>query len=249
MDKSKAGNFYDSLSADYDLMINFNAALEKRSELLSNFIKPSNARAADLGCGSGLDSIVLARFGYKVTGFDISAGMILKAEENAKRNNVEIDFLAASIDKIPGQPGNKYSLILSLGNSLANIDEKHLIKSFSKMFSLLQPGGKVLIQILNYNRILKLKERIVGITEKEDYAFIRFYDFHKDHLGFNILKYDKKNKNNHSIISTEIYPYKSAQMVKMISEAGFKKVKKYGGLNKSKFAPVESADLVIEAFK
>lgn len=249
MKKQSTQNFYDLLSADYDLMINFDAALERRKELLNNFIQPGSGDAADLGCGSGLDSITLVKLGYNVTGFDISESMIIKSKENAEKSGTKIEFYSTPIDKINKRFYNKFSIALSLGNSLANINEIHLAKSLSKIYSILQPGGRILIQILNYNRIIKEKERIVGITENGDYTFVRFYDFIGTGLLFNILRFNRKGKKQRSLITTRIYPYKSDEIIKMIYNAGFKKVKKFGGLDKSRYSLSKSTDLVIEAFK
>ncbi len=45
---------------NYDEMISFEKAVENKKKLLKNFIKPEMKYAADLGCGSGVDSIALA---------------------------------------------------------------------------------------------------------------------------------------------------------------------------------------------
>ena len=249
MKKEAARNFYDSLSADYDSMINFDSSLIKRKELLKSFIPEDRGAAADIGCGSGLDSIALAQLGFNVTGFDISSDMISKAGVNASRSSVNADFYSFAADKIPKRFHGKFSFALSLGNSLANINKTNLIRSFKKIYSLLQPGGYLLIQILNYNRVLSLKERIVGITEKDSCTYIRFYDFEKEHTFFNILKIERAGKTHNSLITTEIYPYRSAEIISLIKNAGFKEIKKYGGLDKSELHQLESQDLVIRALK
>lgn len=249
MKEKNARGFYDTLSADYDSMIGFDKSLAKRTEALKSFILPADRAAADLGCGSGLDSIALARAGLKVSGFDISPGMVAEAKKNARRNNVKISFAVSPISKIDGAYNKKYSFALSLGNSLANINPKGLSQSIRKIYSLLEPEGHILIQILNYNKILSLKKRMVGITEEGNNMFIRFYDFGKDKTYFNILKVEKGSTASHSLITTEIFPYRSGEITKMLKSAGFKRIKKYGGLNKSPYISSESADLVITAFK
>jgi glycine/sarcosine N-methyltransferase len=249
MEKNTAQKFYDALSSDYDSMINFDSSLLKRTALLNNFIIPGNKAAADLGCGSGLDSIALSHIGYHVTGFDISQSMVNTASANAHRLGVNAEFYSHPIHLIPKQFNNKFSFAVSLGNSLANINRKNLALSFARIYKLLNPGGQLLVQILNYDRILSSKERIVGITEKENTTFIRFYDFEKERTFFNILKIEKGTKINHSLITSEIFPYRMNEFIKIIKGAGFKRVKKYGGLDKSLFDAKRSNDLVITAIR
>lgn len=249
MKKKGARGFYDALSSDYDSMIGFDKSLIKRIELLKNFIFPEDKAAADLGCGSGLDSIALARLGLDVTGFDISPLMVTGAGKNARRLKLKINFVTSPIDKIDKSFNGKFSFALSLGNSLANLDPGQLLSSLKRMHSLLAPGGHILIQILNYDRILKSKERIVGITENEEYIFVRFYDFGERQTFFNVLKIRRGEASSNSLITTEIFPYRSSELTRLLKQAGFTKTKKYGGLNQSPYNPSSSTDLVIAAFR
>lgn len=242
-------NFYGSLSCNYDSMIGFDSLLAVRKDLLSRFIKPGLDNAADIGCGTGLDSIALKQLGLNVTGFDLSSDMIARAKINSARYGVEIDFLPFSAMRIPARFNNIFSAAVSLGNSLANVKRKDFLPSIKKIFALLKPGGMFLMQILNYSRILKNKERIVGITEREGNTFIRFYDFHKDKTYFNILRISGGERKNHSLITSEIFPYKTGEIISSFKQAGFGKIEKYGGLNKSNYLAGNSPDLVICAFK
>lgn len=249
MKKKETEKFYDELSADYDSMIGFDSSLIKRTEALSSFIQPLDRNAVDLGCGSGLDSIALAKLGLDVTGFDISESMVKTASANASRLGINAEFLAYPVKKIPNSFKEKFSFAVSLGNALANINEKELALSLKKIYSLLKPGGHALVQILNYNRILKEKNRIVGVTEKGAATYIRFYDFYGENTFFNILKIERGEKTTRSLITTEIFPYKKKKLTGMIKDAGFSKVKIFGGLNKGEYKEGLSQDLVITALK
>src|SRR5262245_12522472 len=50
-------------------------------------------RALDLGCGSGTDSIYLARHGWTVTGVDIVPEAVVLARRNAAAAGVSVRFL------------------------------------------------------------------------------------------------------------------------------------------------------------
>ncbi len=60
-------------------------------------VKP--CRALDIGCGTGDNSIWLAREGFDVTGIDISALAIEKAHRKARPSGIECRFLVADFLK------------------------------------------------------------------------------------------------------------------------------------------------------
>ena len=242
-------NFYNSASVYYDKMIDFDSALQKRKILLSNFVDDKIKSVADVGCGTGVDSISLSQFGLNVTSFDPSLEMINTARTNSEKHNCKIDFQNFGANEIPKTFYNRFDLVVSLGNTLANIPFTKIEKSVAKLFKLLKKDGRVLIQILNYEKILKEKERIVNITKKDDEYFVRFYDFGKKDLTFNILKFISDQTKKKELISTKIFPYTSKEFKKVFKEAGFKKIELLGGLDKKAFDPKSSNDLVLFAHK
>jgi 2-polyprenyl-3-methyl-5-hydroxy-6-metoxy-1,4-benzoquinol methylase len=49
-------------------------------DLLLAHLPPAPARVADLGCGTGTLSVLLAEEGYSVSGIDLSPEMVARAE-------------------------------------------------------------------------------------------------------------------------------------------------------------------------
>lgn len=238
-------NFYNSASIYYDKMIDFNSALQKRKILLSNFIDEKIKTVADVGCGTGVDSISLFQLGLMVTAFDPSIEMINVAKGNCKNTNTQIDFNNYSASKIPKTFYNKFDFVVSLGNTIANIPLKQLEKSFTKFYKMLKDDGQVLIQLLNYEKVLKNKERIVNITKKDNEYFIRFYDFGKKDLTFNILKFNADQTTAKELISTKLFPYTTKELKQILKKIGFKKIEIFGGLDKKTFDVKTSNDLVL----
>ena len=76
----------------------------------------TNARVLDIGTGSGCIAIALkkAHPEWQVTGIDISSEAIEVAKENAKRNNVEVDFQVADIFNLQSPiPNLQYDIVVS----------------------------------------------------------------------------------------------------------------------------------------
>lgn len=236
--------FFNKSSKFYNLMINPETAINRKCELFNN-LNIINMPTADLGCGSGNDSIALSMCGNRVDAFDPSSQMLELARRNAISKGLSIEFYNYEIQGIPEKFNQKYSFICSLGNTVANISPKNLNKVFQKIKDLLQKNGQALIQILNYDLILTKKERIISINKNEENNFIRFYDFEEDHLKFNILKFSSSNLNDHEIISTKIYPHSFTVISKFISGVGFSGKEFFGNFNFEVFDPKHSNDLII----
>jgi len=49
----------------------------------------------DIGCGTGRHAIELAKRAYRVTGIDLSAAQIRKAQENSQKEQVDVRFIIA----------------------------------------------------------------------------------------------------------------------------------------------------------
>ena len=69
--------------------------------LLSDVLPPAPAQVADLGCGTGTLSVLLAEHGYHVSGLDLSPKMIQQAEEKARTAGVRIKFEAGDAAEPP----------------------------------------------------------------------------------------------------------------------------------------------------
>ena len=58
---------------------------------------PARGRAFDVGCGTGTNSIFLARHGFTVVGVDYSSKAIATARAKSQRANIAIDFHVADV--------------------------------------------------------------------------------------------------------------------------------------------------------
>jgi len=63
-------------------------------------------KVLDVGCGTGHNCIWLAKNGFEATGADISPTAIKMAEENAKKQNVNVNFVENDFlkNRVPGYP-------------------------------------------------------------------------------------------------------------------------------------------------
>ena len=87
---------------------------------LTNLIEddhaPSPGKALDIGCGTGDNSIYLARHGWQVTGVDYVAKAVDKARAKASANDIDIRFEQADVTRLCEEGvGHDFALIVDNG--------------------------------------------------------------------------------------------------------------------------------------
>lgn len=242
------GKFYNKTASFYDEMINPLKLIGERAARLKTLINNDEVHiVADLGCGTGNDTIALSLNDIKATGFDASPEMIKIARQKAEVSGKDMNFVCSEIKNISRKYNNNFDVAISLGNTFANIPKKEIPPTFKKINTILKSKGKFIFQILNYNLILKKKERIINITESDTDMYIRFYDFHdeKDLITFNILKFRKSDFKNYEIIATEIFPHSIEFLKDCLKKYGFKNINLYQDMEYNKFNRVKSKDIYI----
>ena len=94
-------------------------------------------RALDLACGSGRNSLFLARNGFEVTGIDISAAGLERARRSALDAGLDIDWRKQDLED-GLRVGGKFSVIC-----VFRYLNRNLLGSLSP---LLAPGGMLLVE-------------------------------------------------------------------------------------------------------
>lgn len=98
-----------------------------------------------LGCGTGINSVYLAKRGFDVTGIDISETAIGYARENAKKENVNIDFIVADATDLSFLKDKEFDFILDWAN-LHGIDEEKRDQYIDQIVGHCKTGGKFVLR-------------------------------------------------------------------------------------------------------
>ena len=117
-----------------------------------------NIELLDVGCGGGLLSEPMCRLGAKVTAIDASKKNIGVAKLHSKKNNLNINYICTSPEKLKIK--NKFDVILNMEIVEHVEDVNFFLKSCSK---LLKKNGIMFIATLNKT----LKSYIFAIVGAE----------------------------------------------------------------------------------
>ncbi|NOY57876.1 MAG: class I SAM-dependent methyltransferase [Calditrichaeota bacterium] len=241
-------DFYDDLAADYDNMTKFAQRLEKTKPLMEKWHSRFKfSSVLDAACGTGLHSCVLAQMGINTTGADISLQMLEKAKRNATQLGVKVEWIHSSMQDLQKHCSETFDVVFCLGNSLPHLLTKSdLENTLTNFAALLNNNGIFVAQLLNYERLLKNRERIINIARYEDQNIVRFYDFDQHLIQFNILTFRwMGEKVSHKLQSTPLFPYTKEEISDALLLQGFKKAEFYGGMNFESFNEDTSANLVV----
>ena len=118
----------------------------KRLDFITNFLQkslPANASILDVGCGNGVISRHLGKFGFNVTGIDVSDKTIEKA--NALNTLSNVSFIKKSAEELMAT-GQQYDAIIC-SEVLEHLDHPEaLLEVLNKTLS---QNGKLIITVPN----------------------------------------------------------------------------------------------------
>jgi SAM-dependent methyltransferase len=106
-------------------------------ELLLAHLPPAPAAVADLGCGTGSLSVLLAAEGYAVTGLDFAPAMIKTARAKARAAGVSARFVLSDA-AAPDLPAASFDVVLARHVLWAMRDTARTLAGWIR---LLLPGG------------------------------------------------------------------------------------------------------------
>lgn len=127
--------------------------------ILEEFKLPRNRRILDMGCGTGRHAVELARRGYRVTGVDISSGMLAEAEKAARKAGVRVEWIHADATMFSSTKQFDAAICLCEG-AFGLIGPKdnpcdHDLAILGKIYNSLKPGAKFILTALNGCRLIR----------------------------------------------------------------------------------------------
>ncbi len=243
--------FYEELSRVYDIVFPLNPAAQSFIEAFT----PRGSKVLDLACGSGNYALALSEKGYEVYGLDLDNAMIDSLMKKARHKRLDIRVKAADMRDVRRVFNDKFNTIYCIGNSIVHLtDETHIKELLKVLHEMLLKDGFLLLQIINYDRILKYNIKSLPTIKysEKGLSFTREYasSENKSIIYFNTklsIVEDEITKIYEN--SIPLLPLQSESLINMLEDAGFKDINLYGDFKENPYIKDESYALVIKAAK
>jgi len=235
--------FYTEISKYYDYIFPTGKA---QLQFIKKIVGEAPKNILDVACGSGGYAKSLNDSGHQVTAIDLDPKMVqaLKARDTGidarVLNMLDIEVLNKTFD-----------LIFCIGNSVVHLNNNEEIYEFLKSCkNSLNENGHLLIQVVNYDRVLAQDVKQLPTIENDDVplVFERYYDYLPEQHKINFRTILKVNENTleNSVL---LHPIKSTEFVGLLEELGFQDIQLYGSFNQEAYDPMVSFPLIIVAKK
>lgn len=234
-------NFFDQIAPEYDSEVFTRNTLAEVDFLLEELGLESGASILDIGCGTGRHDIELAHRGFKVTGVDISSGMLAQARKKASEAGVEVEFVECAAQDFKPTRHFDAAICLCEGALCLFAEEDDIwakdMAVFANIAEALPPGAPFLITVLSAFRMIR------GHSDEDVAAgnVDLFTLTTKSRIEI------ERNGVSAHVLGIERY-YTPSELVRMVNRVGLKIDRFYGG-TAGKWArrPIELDEIEIMA--
>jgi SAM-dependent methyltransferase len=243
--------FYDTLAPEYDQMTGFESRFAREGPFFKTLIEDHGiGTSLDAGCGTGFHSLLLSRLGVKVTAVDLSGEMLEKLRGHAVVEGRLITTVRASFQELQHILKTSFDGVFCMGNALAHLlTAKDLRLGLDNFSALLKPGGLLVIQVLNFERILAQRPRVLNVKTSGNTVYTRSYEYADPLIRFNIAKSTEGNAQPDEVITTTLRPVLWKELSVVLGDVGFENVRCFGSISVGEYSPRTSQDLVVVASK
>ncbi len=220
--------FYSEFAKYYDLAFPFDQTVGNflRCHLKKEISGGNNI--LDIACGTGAYTAYLAEDKINICGLDADSEMIYLANKRVTKNNIK--FVQGNMLNL--QTDLDYRIfhgVYCIGNSIVHLESDKEIGLFLYQCRRIMPaGGTLIIQTINFDRILDQNIKTLPTLDSEEIGFKRNYSFlDKDHISFDTritIKKDGKLFLN----SIPLVSLRKKRLAELLGNAGFQIKNSFG---------------------
>jgi len=114
---------------------------ERWLDVLREWAGEDSRRALDVGCGTGVISLLLAKLGHDVAGVDVAPAMLDRARQKARRAGRAVDFFRGDAERLPF-PDDSFELVTARHLVWTLPDPESALREWKRV---VEPGGLVVL--------------------------------------------------------------------------------------------------------
>lgn len=236
--------FYTDLSDVYDVLFPVSDA---QRVLFDRLLATGRIRSVvDAGCGSGAQLLAFAAGGAECLGFDPDPALASRAREKLARfPRVRVEVAAfADMPRLVSAPAD---LVLCVGSSLVHVPQEEAERFLRDASASLSKGGEILLQILNYERMLLHRVTELPVLRAAGAGgaieFRRTYEWEEVRRVRFQTELEIAGEGRRRVVENDIplYPIYPYELWEMLERAGFSDIRFFGDFASSVFSPMSEA--------
>ncbi len=246
--------FYDQLGSGYDAIIDWEKRLAREAPFYRDLFAGRHVQSVlDTACGTGEHAALFASWGLEVVGTDVSEEMLATCQHKYGESGVR--WVRAGFGGTHDVLHRTLDAVTCLGNSFPHILTDELAERTAADFArLLDPGGVLVIQQLNYGAMRARNERFLGpesrTVEGRENLFLRLFDLDRNPIRFTIVRLERADAGwTRQSWETEHRAWTAAELTALLTASGFTTVEHFGDFAGSDFDPCDSDQLITVAVR
>jgi SAM-dependent methyltransferase len=134
------------------------------------------ALAVDLGCGSGFQSVALARLGFRVLAVDLSEPLL--AELRERTLGLRVEAVAGDLRDLATLAPPAVDLVVCMGDTLSHLERAaDLDRLFQGAVARLRPGGRFVLTFRDLSGELREIDRAIPVAASDDLVITCFLEY------------------------------------------------------------------------
>lgn len=159
-DEESVQGFYDGMAGQYhEMFADWQAEVHAQGVALERLLAadgpPGPWRVLDCACGIGTQAIGFALRGHSVHATDLSPAPLERARREAGAFGAQLTFGVANFLDLAERVPDAFDVVVCADNAIAHLrDDELLTRALVAMRSRLAPGGRLLLTLRDYDRLL-----------------------------------------------------------------------------------------------
>jgi len=181
------GDFYAWMMGDFA-----EKQLEQQLFFQRHNIAPaSTGYAVDLGAGNGIQSVSLAKLGFRVKALDFNRKLLSELKHNSK--GLKVEAIEDDIRSLSKYADPQPELIVCMGDTIAHLDsQKEIELLLIDGIAALDYNGKLIISFRDYTKEVLGDNRFIPVKSDDNRILTCVLEYYPDFIRVTDLLYEKE---------------------------------------------------------